>query len=252
MAWSIAEVARMAKISSRTLRHYDEVRLLAPAYVGVNGYRYYEREQLLRLQQILLLRELGLGLSAIAEVLAGQRDRADALRRHEAWLREERDRLDRLARTVARTLEHLEEEGVMSASEMFDGFADRQAQAEEELVRRYGEGVRESFAQSRERTKDWAPEDHRAVGGRFDELDERMAELLRSGAAPDAEPVLAVVEEHHRTVSRYWTPDRESYAGLGHLYVDDPQFRARYDGRAPGLAEYLRDAMTAYAERRLG
>ncbi len=61
VAWSIAEVARMSKVTSRTLRHYDDVGLLRPAYVGSNGYRYYEQEQLLRLQQILLLRELGLG-----------------------------------------------------------------------------------------------------------------------------------------------------------------------------------------------
>jgi len=69
MAWSIAQVARMSKASSRMLRHYDEIGLLPPARVGGNGYRYYEEEQLLRLQQILLLRELGLGLEAIGEVL---------------------------------------------------------------------------------------------------------------------------------------------------------------------------------------
>lgn len=43
------------------LRHYDLIGLLAPASVGGNGYRYYELEQLLRLQQILTLRELGIG-----------------------------------------------------------------------------------------------------------------------------------------------------------------------------------------------
>jgi len=50
----------MSKVTSRTLRHYDAVGLLAPAWVADNGRRYYEREQLVRLQQILLLRELGL------------------------------------------------------------------------------------------------------------------------------------------------------------------------------------------------
>jgi len=55
VVWSIDEVARMSKVTSRTLRHYDDVGLLRPAYVGSNGYRYYEQEQLLRLQQVLLL-----------------------------------------------------------------------------------------------------------------------------------------------------------------------------------------------------
>jgi len=100
MAWSIAEVARMSKVTSRTLRHYDDVGLLRPAYVGSNGYRYYEQEQLLRLQRVLLLRELGLGLGAIAEVLAGDRDQVAALRQHERWLHSERDRLGQLVEQV--------------------------------------------------------------------------------------------------------------------------------------------------------
>lgn len=66
MAWSITAVAKMSGVTSRTLRHYDEIGLLPPAWIGGNGYRYYEDEQLLRLQQILVLRELGVGLSEIA------------------------------------------------------------------------------------------------------------------------------------------------------------------------------------------
>src|ERR1044072_9902791 len=82
MAWSIAQVAKMSKVTSRTLRHYDDIGLLPPARVGSNGYRYYEREQLLRLQQILLLRELGLDLATIGKVVDGQNDPIDALRQH--------------------------------------------------------------------------------------------------------------------------------------------------------------------------
>ena len=108
MAWSIAEVARMSGVTSRTLRHYDGIGLLAPAYVGGNGYRYYEVEQLLRLQQILLLRELGLGLSEIADAIGSQPGTVEALRRHHARLLAERDRLGVLARTVARTIAELE------------------------------------------------------------------------------------------------------------------------------------------------
>ncbi len=79
MAWSIVEVARMSGVTSRTLRHYDEIGLLAPAGVAANGYRYYEQDQLLRLQQILVLRELDLGLSEIAAIVNQQRDPIAAL-----------------------------------------------------------------------------------------------------------------------------------------------------------------------------
>ena len=68
-SWSIAELAKLSRVSSRTLRHYHQLGLLAPAYTGHNGCRYYTRTELLRLQRILLLRELGLGLESIGEVL---------------------------------------------------------------------------------------------------------------------------------------------------------------------------------------
>lgn len=251
MRWSIAEVARMSKVTSRALRHYDAVGLLTPAYVAANGYRYYEQEQLLRLQRLLLLRELGLGLGAIAEVLDGQRDEVVALRQHEQWLREERDRLGRLADTVARTLRQVQGGEQMSASELFEGFADRRAQLESDLVQEHGEGVREHFRGAEEVTRDWSQQDHVDAQRRADEIDDQVLAVMRSGAGPDSPAALDVMAEHHRAVARFWTPDRTSYAGLGRLYVDDPAFRARYDAKDPGLAEYLRDATAAYADQRL-
>lgn len=108
MAWSIAEVARLSRVTSRTLRHYDEIGLLPPAWIGSNGHRHYEEADLLRLQQILLMRELGLGLREIAAVLDRQVDPVAALREHRRRLLAERDRLDTLVRTVSRTIAELE------------------------------------------------------------------------------------------------------------------------------------------------
>ncbi len=252
MAFSIAEVARMSRVTSRTLRHYDDIGLLSPAFVGASGYRFYEQEQLLRLQQILLLRELGLGLGAIAEVLAGERDQVAALRQHERWLHGERDRLGRLADTVSRTIRQLQGEVGMSAPEMFEGFADRAAQLEEDLVTEHGDGVREHFRHAREATGDWTRQDYVDAQRRSEELDQEVLVVMRSGAAPDSDVALEVMAAHYQEVARFWTPDRASYTGLGRMYVDNPELKARYDATAPGLAEYLRDATAAYAEQRLG
>ena len=81
MSWSIAEVAKLSGLTSRTLRHYGEIGLLPPAFVAANGYRHYEQEDLLRLQQIRLLRELGVGLPEIGRILDEQTDRAEVLRK---------------------------------------------------------------------------------------------------------------------------------------------------------------------------
>ncbi len=109
MDWPIAEVARMSGVTARTLRHYDEIGLLPPARIGANGHRYYAQHQLLLLQQILVLRALGLGLPEIGRVLADQVDEVAALRGHHRRLLAERDRIDALARTVSRTIAELEQ-----------------------------------------------------------------------------------------------------------------------------------------------
>ncbi|MDT5323561.1 MAG: MerR family transcriptional regulator, thiopeptide resistance regulator, partial [Mycobacterium sp.] len=83
--------------------------LLRPDRLGANGYRYYEREQLLRLQEVLLLRELGMGLATIGSIVDDEDDPTDALRRHHRRLLEDRERLVRLAATVTATIQHLEE-----------------------------------------------------------------------------------------------------------------------------------------------
>ena len=217
VAWSIAEVARMSKVTSRTLRHYDQVGLLKPAYVGSNGYRYYEQEQLLRLQRLLLLRELGLGLSAIGEVLDGQRDQVAALRQHQQWLTGERYRLGTLAETVSRTIRQLQGGERMTAPELFEGFTEWQARQEADLVERYGEGVREHFRAAEQVTEDWTRQDYLDAQRRGDELDDKVLAVMRSGAAPDSPAALEVMAEHYRSVAQFWTPNRDSYTGLGQL-----------------------------------
>jgi DNA-binding transcriptional MerR regulator len=251
MAWSTAQVARMSKVTSRSLRHYDRIGLLTPARVGGNGYRYYEPEQLLSLQRIMIMRELGLGLDAIAEIIHDGRDQAEALRMHHAWLLAERDRFERLAATVARTIDELEKGHTMpkTATHWFEGFDPaKQAEYLEEARQRWGaEQVDAANERAGEKSPEWFQQ-HRAtwVG-----IVEAMAALLDAGKAPDDPEVLDTVAGHYRWICAFWTPNRESYTGLGQLYVDDPRFRTNYDKTDPRLAEYLRDAMAAYARARL-
>jgi DNA-binding transcriptional MerR regulator len=246
MAWSTAQVARMAKVTSRTLRHYDSIGLLEPAHVGSNGYRYYEPAQLRRLQQILLLRELGLGLDSIGEVIDGQADELTALRRHHEWLLAEGERLGRLAETVSRTIEHLEGGEEMPAEQMFSGFAHNPY--EQEAKERWGA---EAVEESKRRIQALSPAEHQRVQQGGVEVHERLAALLREGRSVDDPAVQDVVADHYAWVGHFWTPNRAAYIGLGDLYVDDTRFTENIDKTQPGLAEYLRDAIAVYAQARL-
>ena len=252
--WTTAEVAAMSGVTSRTLRHYDAIGLVRPASTGAGGLRQYGDQQLLRLQEVLVLRELGLRLEVVAAVLTGERDRLEALRGHERHLRAEAARTARLADTVARTLTHLERSTTMDAEQMFDGFeghAERVSAYEAELVAEHGEGVRASFRQAEQRTAGWGREEHEAAARAWAALDQRFLRLLQDGAEPASTAVQALVADHHALVSEHWTPGREAYTGLGRTYVDDPRFRARYDALDPRLAEFLSAALGTWAQAHL-
>jgi DNA-binding transcriptional MerR regulator len=66
--YTVRKVAKMAGITVRTLHHYDALGLLAPTTRSAAGYRIYEEADLLRLQQILFFRELGLPLGQIGTI----------------------------------------------------------------------------------------------------------------------------------------------------------------------------------------
>ena len=249
MAWSIAEVARMSGVTSRTLRHYDEVGLLHPAYAAANGYRYYEQDELLRLQQILVLRELGVGLPEIGRILDEQTDRLAALREHHKRLLAERDRLATLAATVARTIDELG--GTMSdvqinrPENLFEGFD--HAQYADEARERWPE----QYAVSQHRAATLTEEETERIQRESTAAMIRMAELMAAGTPVDDPAVQAEVHEHYVALCRFWTPNAHAYACLGRMYVEDGRFTATYDKIAVGLAAYYRDAIALYARARL-
>lgn len=243
--WTIGEVARLAGVTSRTLRHYDAIGLLVPVGVDAGGRRRYGRAELERLQEVLLLRELGVDLGTIAEVLADGA-RLEHLRAHLARLEAERDRFDRLAAAVRRTIAALEEGEEMSEKELYRGFDSSQYEAE--ARERWGDAAvgssnaRWAALGEEGQARFWAESRATTLG---------LADAMRAGVPVDDARTQTLVAQHYRQICVFWTPDAVAYEGLGRMYVDDARFTATYDAVAPGLAPYLRDAMAVYARERL-
>lgn len=242
----------MSGVTSRTLRHYDEIGLLPPAGVSGNGYRYYEHDDLLRLQQIRVLRELDLGLAEIRAILDEQSDQLEALRGHHEKLLRERDRLSQVAHTVARTIEELERhsgEGDMSKinrpENLFEGFD--HTVYDEEAKERWPE----EWQQSQEATASLTPEDIETMQREQTAAMIRMAEFMAAGRKVDDSAVQTEIDAAYNTIAKMWTPDAAAFTCLGEMYVDDPRYTATYDRIAVGLAAYYRDAMAVYAATRL-
>ncbi|MFE5940808.1 TipAS antibiotic-recognition domain-containing protein [Streptomyces sp. NPDC056470] len=82
-------------------------------------------------------------------------------------------------------------------------------------------------------------------------IEDAAVELIQAGVAPTDPRAVELMDRQFKAVSAFWTPNRESFTGLGQNYVDHPDFKARYDAKHPVLAEFLRDAMAAYAEQRM-
>lgn len=248
--YSIGEVSGIVGISTRTLRFYEETGLLAPAR-GANGYRRYTSEDIDRLQEILLLRHLGMGVAEIPSALsATEAGRRRALARHLETLKNERERLDTLIHTVECTIEHIEKGVPMDDKAKFEGM---KRDLVEQNERAHGAEVRgrwgDAAADEANRKMLNLSEDEFE---RFQELGRAINATLEAAVSTGADPAGDEGERAYR-LHREWlgftwnfyTP--EAHKGLAEMYVADERFTAYYDGNVAGCAAWLRDAITAHA-----
>jgi DNA-binding transcriptional MerR regulator len=124
MSYTVKKLAQLSGVSIRTLRFYDAIGLLKPAYYGDNNYRYYEDEQILLLQQILFYRELNIPLNDIQWIISSDDfNKIDALISHKQSLAQKLDRTKNLIKTIDQTMAHLRGKKSMSDEELFTRFA---------------------------------------------------------------------------------------------------------------------------------
>lgn len=253
MAYTVTKLAQLSGVSVRTLHFYDEAGLLKPAYYGSNGYRYYEEEQLLILQQILFFRELGFELKQIHKILGrGDFDKIVALASHRKVLEKNVARTKALIKTIDQTIEHLKGKKKMKDQEMYRGFSkEKQAEYEQQLISRFGDKMKETIAESRRNIKNWTKEDWEASHKEFASLCQELVKLMLKPLKANAPEVQNVIRRHHQWLKKFWTPTKESYAGLGQLYLEG-DFRKMYDDlHHPKLADFLAEAMSVFAEKEL-
>lgn len=251
--YTVKDMAMLSGVSVRALHHYDEIGLLKPAHLGANGYRYYGREELLRLQQILFHRELGLSLERIKTLLDDPGfDRIAALKAHRDWLGSERARFGQLIATIDRTIAELDGDTDVTDKQLYDGFsAEKQAEWEKEIVDRYGEDGRAKIAESKANFAKMSKDDMAASKAETEAIGRAFARAMNAGEPAGSGSAQVLAARQYAWVCRAWKPNRTAFIGLGRMYADHPDFRATYDALAPGLADYMADAMKAYAERSL-
>jgi DNA-binding transcriptional MerR regulator len=252
--YTVKQLARLSGVSVRTLHHYDEIGLLKPAFLGENRYRYYGREELLRLQDILFHRELGVPLQEIGRLLALQGpDRVAILREHRAWLAERVERSRQLLATIDRTIAELNGAGTMDDKELYKGFSpEKQAEYEDWLVERYGGEMRDRIEDSKAKLASLGTDGMAARLAEGEAASVALAGAFKSGAGADNPANDPLLARHHAWIAAMWDKacPPEAYAGLADLYLEHPDFRANFDKNGAGFTDWLTTAMKAYAARR--
>ncbi|GKU77542.1 MerR family transcriptional regulator [Paenibacillus sp. L3-i20] len=240
----VKEVADLVGISVRTLHHYDEIGLLVPDQLTESGYRIYSEQNLELLQQILFFRELDFPLKKIKEIiLSPSFDRLEALTMHEKMLQEKRSQLDRLLKTVAKTIQHAKGGITMSNKEKFQGFDFSNNPYEQEARERWGGKVVDDS-----NAKLNAKKDKEGFQETFNELYRKLAAVRHEGPASVA--AQTTIGEWYVLLNKMGSYSFEAFKGLGQMYVDDERFTKNIDQFGEGLALFMRDAMAVYADNR--
>lgn len=249
MEYTVQKLAKLAGVSSRTLRYYDEIDILKPARINSSGYRIYGQAEVDRLQQILFYRELGVSLESIKNIVTSPSfDGANALKEHREKLLEKRQQLDLLIANVEKTIALTEGRIQMSDREKFEGFKKKMVEDNE---RKYGKEIRDKYGddavdKSNAKVMNMTQEEHHAVTNLANEVQETLAQAFATGD-PASELAQKAADLHKQWLCFYWSEySKEAHANLAQMYVDDERFTAYYDKEQSGTAEFLRDAIHIY------
>lgn len=253
MEYSVAELAEMSGVSTRTLRYYEKIGLLVPSRVSSNGYRKYDSSHADALMQILFYRELGIPLCEISRLMHSPGfDAEKTLEEHLRALTQKKEEIEGMIKSVNKTLCSLKGECDMKDSEKFECFKKQNIEENEakygaEIRKRYGEDVVDA---TNKRFSGMSQE----KWNRVESIRNNYENLLKS-ATEAGDPSTADAQEaaklHGEWIASMWGTDKyskEAHVALCQGYTCDERFRAYYDNIAPGAAEFLLRAVEIYCK----
>jgi len=244
--YTVKQLAELSGVTVRTLHHYDEIGLLKPSSRTDAGYRLYEQKDLMRLQQIMIYREMDFSLEDIKSLLDDpEYDLKEALHDQKRFLLQQHERYQQLIQTIDKTLKRIEEDDQLVTDEdLYGGFTPEQAERyNREAKEKYGEMYEISQKRVRQMTKgEW-----KALGAEGEAISKGMAELV--GTDPAGAEAQSFMRRHYAWVSHFYPCSKEMFIGLSNLYTENPEFTAHYERFAPGLALFMSAAMKIFAER---
>jgi|SRR5688572_15609485 len=247
--YQVKEVAELSGLSIRALHHYDSIGLLTPNARSAAGYRLYADDDLLRLQQILIGRELGLSLEDIRRSLDDPKfDRREALLAQRGALASRAERAADMIRAIDAALTAIEETdmGKVDMKKIFDGFDPDQY--EDEVKQRWGNT--DAYKISARRTRSYTEADWQKLKAEQAEIYADALAALEDGVSAEDSRAMDIAERHRLSIDRWFYPcSPKMHCGLADLWETDRRYADNIDKYGTGLTEYLATAVRANAKR---
>ncbi|SDZ03459.1 MerR family transcriptional regulator [Tindallia californiensis] len=251
MEYNINKLAKLAGVSTRTLRYYDEIEILSPRRIPSNGYRVYGQKEVDVLQQIMFYRELGVPLDEIKKIIwSKDYDGITLLQGHLSALKEKKEQIELLISNVEKTIATSKGEGTMTDKEKFEGFKKKMIEDNEQ---QYGAEIREAYGDdvidaSNTKIMGLTPEKYE----KSQALSQQIKEALNAAFEqqdPSSEAAQKACALHKEWLGYYWNHySKEAHLGLAQTYVDDIRFKKYYDDIAEGCAEFFQEALKIYCQ----
>lgn len=253
MLYQVQQFATLAGVTVRTLHHYDRLGLLRPEHRSESGYRMYSRQDLLRLERVMVLRYLGLTLRQIGEIVGGPRgeeqDVAQLLRTQAVFLRERRDGLTRVLRAVEAAEQALDGGQAEADGADIPGWQLFQTILQEVSMQQNTEWSKKYYSEAaqqaiEQRKGEWSPELQETVTRQWNAMFAKVEAALAAGIDPASDEGRRLAAEWGALVEQFTGGNREVAKGLNTMYEDQqnwPQAQQQYAIK-PELMEFIRRA----------
>lgn len=253
MSYTVRKLSKLSGVSVRTLHWYDEIGLLKPAYYGENGYRYYEEEQLLTLQQILFFRELGFPLKDIQKILVSDDfDKIRALHAHKRTLEEDLGRIGNLVETIDKTINHIRGKQKMKDKEFYKGLDAGKNKGNEAFLANYQGTVAEDIVGSaKQMATERSEEDLQEMEREGHEIFKAFADCRDKGLKPKSDEVQEIVHKQYQRAGRIHEVNKDVFLSYAQMYCEHPDFTKWFAEHYPDLAPFVAEAMRVYAYNKL-
>ena len=246
--YTVGEVAERFSLTVRTLHHWEAQGLFAPAARSWSNYRLYSREDCVRVQRIVIYRATGMKLMDIKALLDCGDSEIEHLKRQRESLLAQRRETDAMIEALDTLLEDAMNDNELTLEEVGKILGDADFAAHQnEAEKRYGDT--DDWRESRRRTAAWRAAEWRQNSERFHDIERRMIDAIRDGAAPDSERAASLVEEHREALSDFFPVTPAKHYIMSRGYIHDERFREHYDSQQAGFARWLADAIEHVARQ---